>query len=74
MYLALESDLEIIPIINKIELPHADVAQVKTQLEDIQTIPAEQAILASAKLGQGIEEILEAIVQRIPSPKPTLPR
>ena len=53
-------------MINKIDLPHADVPQAKQQLEDILAIPAELAIPASAKEGIGIEEILEAIVERIP--------
>src|SRR3989454_8079977 len=71
VHLAMKQNLEIIPIINKIDLPHADVALTKTQLEDILAIPAESAILASAKEGIGIDEILEAIVERIPPPKPT---
>src|SRR2546421_256539 len=71
VHLAMKQNLAIIPIINKIDLPHADVAQTKQQLEDILAIPGETAILASAKEGIGIEEILEAIVERIPAPKPT---
>src|SRR5512135_442494 len=71
VHLAMKQNLTIIPIINKIDLPHADVAQAKRQLEDILAIPGESAILASAKEGIGIEEILEAIVARIPAPKPT---
>ena len=71
VHLAMKQNLTIIPVINKIDLPHADVAQAKTQLEDILAIPADTAILASAKEGIGIEEILEAIVLRIPPPKPT---
>src|SRR2546426_8536158 len=67
----MKQNLEIIPIINKIDLPHADVALTKTQLEDILAIPAETAILASAKEGIGIDDILEAIIERIPAPKPT---
>ena len=70
VHLAMKQKLTIIPVINKIDLPHADVPTVKKQLEDILAIPAEEAILASAKTGIGIEEILEAIVQRIPPPKP----
>src|SRR3954471_10107124 len=69
VHLAMKQNLHIIPVINKIDLPHADVAQTKTQLEEILAIPAESAILASAKEGIGIEEILEAIVARIPPPK-----
>src|SRR4029434_4811347 len=55
----------------KLDLPHANVAQAKTQLEDILAIPGDTAIPASAKEGIGIDEILEAIVERIPPPKPT---
>ena len=71
VHLAMKQELTIIPVINKIDLPHANVAQAKQQLEDILAIPADQAILASAKEGIGIEDILEAIVERIPPPKPT---
>jgi GTP-binding protein LepA len=71
VHLAMKQNLTIIPVINKIDLPHADVALAKTQLEDILAIPAETAILASAKEGIGIDDILEAIVARIPAPKPT---
>jgi len=71
MHLAMGHNLEIIPVINKIDLPHANVAQTKQQLEDILTIDSTTAIPASAKQGIGIEEILEAIVARIPPPKPT---
>src|SRR3974390_3002276 len=71
VHLAMKQNLTIIPVINKIDLPHANVPQTKQQLEDILAIPAESAILASAKEGIGIDEILEAIVARIPSPKPT---
>ena len=71
VHLAMKQNLTIIPVINKIDLPHADIPQAKQQLEDILAIPAETALLASAKEGVGIDEILEAIVQRIPSPKVT---
>ena len=71
VHLAMKQNLAIIPVINKIDLPHADVLQTKQQLEDILAIPAETAIMASAKEGIGIDEILEAIVARIPAPKPT---
>src|SRR3984885_4834941 len=71
VHLAMKQNLAIIPVINKIDLPHADVALAKTQLEDILAIPAESAVLASAKQGIGIEDILEAVVERIPPPKPT---
>lgn len=71
VHLAMKQEIEIIPVINKIDLPHADVALTRTQLEDILAIPGDSAILASAKEGIGIDEILEAIVHRIPAPKPT---
>ena len=71
LHLAMKLNLTIIPVINKIDLPHANVDLAKTQLEDILAIPAELAILASAKEGIGIEDILEAIVARVPPPKPT---
>jgi GTP-binding protein LepA len=71
VHLAMKQGLYIIPVINKIDLPHADIPQAKQQLEDVLAIPADEAILASAKEGIGIEEILEAIVHRIPAPKPT---
>jgi GTP-binding protein LepA len=71
VHLANKQKLEIIPIINKIDLPHADIPQARQQLEDILAIPGDTAVLASAKEGIGIEDILEAIVQRIPAPKPT---
>src|SRR6266403_2273816 len=59
VHLAMKQGLAIIPVINKIDLPHADVALAKRQLEDILAIPAETALLASAKEGVGIDEILE---------------
>ncbi|MCX6925119.1 MAG: GTP-binding protein, partial [Verrucomicrobia bacterium] len=71
VHLAMKQELTIIPVINKIDLPHADVPQAKRQLEDILAIAGDSAILASAKEGIGIDEILEAIVERIPPPKPT---
>ena len=66
---AVEQDLTIIPVINKIDLPAADPERVKRQIEEILGLPSEDVILASAKEGIGIEEILEAIVKRIPPPK-----
>lgn len=71
VYLALEHDLEIIPVINKIDLPSADPERVKKEIEDIIGLDASEAILASAKSGIGIQEILEAIVEKIPAPKDT---
>ncbi|MBX3744238.1 MAG: translation elongation factor 4 [Verrucomicrobiae bacterium] len=71
VHLAMKQNLTIIPVINKIDLPHADVAQARQQLEEILAIPADTAIAASAKQGIGIDDILEAIVARVPPPKPT---
>ena len=68
VYLAIENNLEILPIINKIDLPAAEPEKVKREIEDIIGLPADDAVLASAKNGIGIEDILEAIVQRIPAP------
>ena len=69
VHLALKQGLTIVPVINKIDLPNADIPTVKKQLEDILAIPADEAILASAKTGIGIDEILESIVHRIPPPR-----
>lgn len=68
VYLALENSLEIIPVINKIDLPAADVEKVKNEIEDIIGLPADDAVLVSAKAGIGIDELLEAIVERVPAP------
>ena len=68
VYLAIENNLEILPIINKIDLPAAEPEKVKREIEDIIGLPADDAVLASAKNGIGIEDILEAIVNRIPAP------
>jgi GTP-binding protein LepA len=70
VHLAMKQNLTIIPVINKVDLPNADVPTVKKQLEDILTISAEEAILASAKTGLGVLDVLEAIVHRVPAPKP----
>jgi len=69
LYLALEHDLAIIPVINKIDLPQADIPMVKEQLQKELGLPADTAILCSAKEGRGIREVLEAIVNRLPPPK-----
>ena len=71
VHLAMKQNLVIVPVINKIDLPNADIPTVKKQLEDILAIPADEAILASAKTGIGIDEILEAIIHRIPPPEST---
>ncbi|MGC8504424.1 MAG: translation elongation factor 4 [Acidithiobacillus sp.] len=68
-YTALEHDLEIIPVLNKIDLPSADPERVKKEIEAIVGLPAEDAILASAKEGIGIREIFERVVERIPPPQ-----
>ncbi|MCH7224761.1 translation elongation factor 4 [Haloferula sp. A504] len=69
LHLAMDQNLVIIPVLNKIDLPAADIDKCKHQLEDILAIPAEDAIPASAKNGIGIEDILEAVVERVPPPK-----
>ncbi|WP_406677952.1 translation elongation factor 4 [Moorella sp. ACPs] len=69
VYLALEHNLEIIPVINKIDLPNAEPERVRREIEDVIGLDASEAILASAKTGVGTEEILEAIVRRIPPPR-----
>jgi GTP-binding protein LepA len=68
VYLALENDLEIIPVINKIDLPSADPERVKEEVEEVIGLDASEAVLASAKAGIGIEEILEQIVDKVPAP------
>lgn len=74
-YLAMEHDLTLIPVINKIDLPSADPQRVKQELEDVLGIDSSEALLVSAKTGQGVSEILEAIARRIPPPSgsPHLP-
>ena len=69
VHLAMKQGLTIVPVINKIDLPNADLPTVRRQLEDILAIPAEEAIEASAKAGLGIDDILEAVVTRFPPPK-----
>jgi len=68
VYLALDNDLEIIPVINKVDLPSADVDRVATEIEETIGIDASGAVLVSAKTGIGIHELLDAIVERIPAP------
>ena len=70
-YMALGEDLNIVPVLNKIDLPNADVETVSKQVEDILAISMHECLQVSAKTGQGIEALLEAIVERIPPPKPT---
>jgi GTP-binding protein LepA len=69
VYLALDNNLEIVPVLNKIDLPSADIEGTKKQIEDVIGMDASDALLASAKTGQGIHEILEAVAVRIPAPK-----
>lgn len=69
VYLALENDLEIIPVINKIDLPSADPERVRKEIEDVIGIDGSEAILASAKAGKGIEDILEQVVEKVPAPQ-----
>lgn len=72
VYLALDNDLEILPIINKIDLPAADPERVRTEIEDVIGLDASEAVLASAKAGIGIEDILEQIVEKVPAPAGSL--
>ena len=69
VYLALENDLEIIPVLNKVDLPGADPEKIKNEIESIIGLDTSKAITCSAKTGVGIPEILQAVVDRIPSPK-----
>ena len=69
LYLALEHDLEIIPVINKIDMPSAMIEEVQDQITDLLGYEAEEMVLASGKTGEGVEDILHAIVDRVPSPK-----
>jgi GTP-binding protein LepA len=68
-YLALENDLELIPVLNKIDLPSAEPDRIKEQIENIIGLDASEAVLTSAKTGIGIEEVLEAIIKKIPAPR-----
>lgn len=68
VYLALDNDLEIIPVINKIDLPSAEPERVKQEIEDVIGLDASDAVLASAKAGIGIQDILEQIVEKVPAP------
>lgn len=68
VYLAIDDDLEIVPVINKIDLPAADPEKVRKEIEDVIGLDAEDAVLASAKAGIGIQELLEQVVQKVPAP------
>lgn len=69
VYLALDNDLEILPVINKIDLPSADPERVKQEIEDVIGLDTSEAVLASAKAGIGIKEILEQVVKSVPAPQ-----
>ncbi len=69
MYLALEHDLEMVPVINKIDLPSADVERVKEEIEEDLGLDSDDAVLCSAKTGAGVEDVLEAIVNHLPAPE-----
>ena len=69
VYLAMDHDLEIIPLINKIDLPSADVPRVEKEIEDILGIDKSECVLCSAKTGLGVDQVLEAVVNRVPAPK-----
>ncbi len=68
-YLAIDNDLTLIPVINKIDLPSAEIEKTEEQIEHVVGLPAEEAILVSAKTGKGVEDVLEAIIERIPPPE-----
>jgi len=68
-YKAIDQNLEIIPVINKIDLPSADIENARAQIEDVIGLPAHDAVLASAKSGIGTRDVLEAVVKRVPAPK-----
>ncbi len=67
VYLALDNNLEIIPVINKIDLPSADPERVRNEIEEVIGLDASEAVLASAKAGIGIEDILEQVVELVPA-------
>src|SRR5213082_359950 len=69
VYQAIEANLEIVPVLNKIDLPAAEPERVRQQIEDVIGLDASDAVLISAKTGLGVEEVLEAIVHRLPAPK-----
>ena len=68
-YTALELGVEVVPVLNKMDLPQADPANAKAEIEDVIGIDASEAIACSAKTGEGVDEILEAIVARMPAPR-----
>src|SRR5258708_3459239 len=68
-YTAIELGVEVLPVLNKMDLPQADPEQVRAEIEDVIGIDAHDAILASAKTGQGVDEILQRVIERIPAPR-----
>ncbi len=72
-HLAMEHDLRIIPVLNKIDLPSANIPEVSKQIEDVLAIPMDEAFMVSAKTGAGVPELLAAIVERVPPPRAGLP-
>ena len=68
-YLAIENDLELVPVLNKIDLPSAEPERIKDQIESIIGLDASEAVMTSAKTGLGVEDVLEAIVRKVPAPK-----
>ncbi len=74
LYLALEYDLEVVPVINKIDLPSADVERVREEIDADLGLDPFAAVLCSAKTGQGVDDVLEAIVAPAPGARPATPR
>ncbi|MCL1902561.1 MAG: translation elongation factor 4, partial [Alphaproteobacteria bacterium] len=68
-YLAIDNDLEILPVLNKIDLPSSDVCAAREQIADVVGLPVDDALCVSGKTGEGVSELLEAIVQKLPSPR-----
>ena len=68
-YLAIENDLELVPVLNKVDLPSAEPDRIRDQIENIIGLDASEAVLTSAKTGLGVEDVLEAIVAKVPAPK-----
>ena len=68
VYMALENDLEVVPVLNKMDLPHADPERARREIEEVVGLPARDALEVSAKTGRGVDRLLEAIVERVPPP------
>src|SRR5699024_10657905 len=71
-YTAIDQDLEVLPVLNKVDLPQAEPVLIMEEIEDVIGIEATDALLVSAKTGQGVEEVLEALIRRIPPPRGNL--